>query len=736
MKTPFLIALLCTACYCSATNLMDDIAKVRTTQSDCVHSFIAPVSASDLNDSHRLLVHSLPTTTPPHFSGNDNTIAVTCLRNCDIQLYHARDWQYVLIDQDNNKFAFSGWEAEQAGTPTEGKILIPRGTYDILARYKWKDESFSHQCFVIHEQVKISNDTTFNISPDEANIHIQFEPYLPNGEKCKPETRLIHDDYSDEVIEPGNIGDLEFVTSIAYKNGHHIFSSISNWANYWTGAVERDNTHHSDMFINKVSDRFIICSTMCVPKYDFDGSFFVINFEVSTFKDTIVANKPQDYVLYEKHFKQTPYGQRQGLYPGIGFSTFDNSGAISGCRLIANNYILGDNEPCRYYMCNSYEDETSPIMSFVSPQVGDAGFPWLPDEKLLTRDPFVMLEYGDVIHVEKGLWSVEDNTYSITPNPLSQYGYALQPTFNRNPIHTFSAEKMKTISGNSCPIMVTTMQSMFLEDGSIQKSLYFINHIGRNGEYRESDIWSSHGNVKVNGEIIADEDMFINYDWNKHSQSQGLVDITVTNSNVEVDGLPGMNETKIHFDMANDDNTAPTLQMLDFRDAEDNAIDRFSASCDGKLQFYCGDFNEQYIDNEYHTQYFMCNDLSGVEVAYSPYQEEKWTQLEANEDIELYFDGMGHYYSIPLANVSGNGLQGWFDLKIRLTDAAGNWQEQVICPAFRIDELAYSSVATIRGANATELARYTLDGRRINAGQPGINIIRMSDGTMRKELVK
>ena len=36
---------------------------------------------------------------------------------------------------------------------------------------------------------------------------------------------------------------------------------------------------------------------------------------------------------------------------------------------------------------------------------------------------------------------------------------------------------------------------------------------------------------------------------------------------------------------------------------------------------------------------------------------------------------------------------------------------------------------------ATETARYTTGGTRINAPQRGLNIIRMSDGTVRKVLI-
>lgn len=37
---------------------------------------------------------------------------------------------------------------------------------------------------------------------------------------------------------------------------------------------------------------------------------------------------------------------------------------------------------------------------------------------------------------------------------------------------------------------------------------------------------------------------------------------------------------------------------------------------------------------------------------------------------------------------------------------------------------------------ATIVARYTIDGRRINHSQPGINLLQMSDGTVRKVVVK
>ena len=52
------------------------------------------------------------------------------------------------------------------------------------------------------------------------------------------------------------------------------------------------------------------------------------------------------------------------------------------------------------------------------------------------------------------------------------------------------------------------------------------------------------------------------------------------------------------------------------------------------------------------------------------------------------------------------------------------------------DETAISENTIARTTPAVEVARYTIDGKLIHAPQRGINIIRMSDGSMRKVVVK
>ena len=59
----------------------------------------------------------------------------------------------------------------------------------------------------------------------------------------------------------------------------------------------------------------------------------------------------------------------------------------------------------------------------------------------------------------------------------------------------------------------------------------------------------------------------------------------------------------------------------------------------------------------------------------------------------------------------------------------------MISPAFRIDNLAYSNVATVGSDNAREVARYNLASQRVDGDAKGVVIVKMSDGTARKVIM-
>ena len=47
-----------------------------------------------------------------------------------------------------------------------------------------------------------------------------------------------------------------------------------------------------------------------------------------------------------------------------------------------------------------------------------------------------------------------------------------------------------------------------------------------------------------------------------------------------------------------------------------------------------------------------------------------------------------------------------------------------------------TGISGVDAEGATEVSRFTLDGKKLDAPQRGINIVRMSDGTIKKVIVK
>ena len=54
----------------------------------------------------------------------------------------------------------------------------------------------------------------------------------------------------------------------------------------------------------------------------------------------------------------------------------------------------------------------------------------------------------------------------------------------------------------------------------------------------------------------------------------------------------------------------------------------------------------------------------------------------------------------------------------------------------KVADYESTAISGVHNTTATEATRYTLDGRQVNAPQRGLNIIRLSDGTIRKVMVK
>ena len=428
-------------------------------------------------------------------------------------------------------------------------------------------------------------------------------------------------------------------------------------------------------------------------------------------EDTTLNNDPTEFVLFSD-----PFNISDSRYVG--------------CKLI--NYYIDDYP---FYHGNTYTTTANlvdknfniyvsaashhNIISFIEPQV----FSEDGSDILMSSCPLIKKE-DKLVFANNGVMSFPE--YNTELDPMGRDIRIFLYYWPTHPAFSYSTNLKKGALGNNCPALVSNPRQM------PQTFFFDLDYIGRYGETKSENKTQTKIDMKVDGEDFYSG--LGSFMIDLPEPLNGIVDAAITNEKVMVDEMIGSNKARLHYTAGAEDEYAPTTTMLHFRNNDREVTDRFANADEGILEFSAGDFNFMQTPMGYPAYNRIAPE--SVEVSYSPYGEDNWNELAVEEVPENYWPAMGWFYRGSLAGVTGQALKGWFDLKVKLTDAAGNWQEQVISPAFRIDDLAYSSVANVGKDNAHEVARYSLDGKRVDASHHGVTIIKMSDGTARKMIVQ
>ena len=495
---------------------------------------------------------------------------------------------------------------------------------------------------------------------------------------------------------------------------------------------------------------------------DLDLNFYTSYKEVQGASgDVTIANDPSKYQLYENQFVVSNH-QDEDIFRSCDF-WLKREGSFS-------RYTYGwsffnppiDGEAMFKYYVSASADESKvgyrPYMQIENNTKVTMNTPWGDVEQILEpfiRTPLITNTNDQIVYANGTDIDINFLNYFFVEWDEAEQVAKDYPLWPPHPVFTYLVNKKKGTLGNNCPIVSTyprQYQGSYTwedEEGNPVTETWATNSLqydyqGRYGERTLDHRNNAQAIVDLNGEniyngpgyhIVYDEEEFSMYEgfdtW-FDELFDGVVDATIITEAVKVDDLAGSNRAQLHYTAGAEDETPPTMTMLGFRDSNDDVTDRFATPEEGTIEFSAADFNFFYTpDGDY--SYFRQPPVV-VEVSYSPYGEDNWNELPVEELPEYYWPVMGWFYRGSLAGVTGQAEKGWFDLKFRLEDAAGNWQEQVVSPAFRIDNLAYSSVANIGDGNAHEVARYNLAGQRVDASHQGVTIIRMSDGTARKVL--
>lgn len=568
-------------------------------------------------------------------------------------------------------------------------MSVSKGEYDFICDFWKMEETGMSLAHIIKELITVNKDTTLVFDVADITKHIVIESYNPVGELCYASK---YDKESYEIVEEGTVDDMMIQSSIILKGFGFISQSTGN-----TGSVaigEKDRSSYYDFYVNELSNRYILAQTRTAIK---DGVFYVNKFTTEGTITSKLKNDPNEFYLYEEDFKFSPLGENNKQhFPLVSVSSLYNNIEVGKTEVsFFEDDYFGSNKFKAYidaYKENTQNDHKYDVMIY--PKIEDYTYSYVmsyPVGDTIRKDTIVSDIYNiglsvlicetGIEYVNKGHDIYGNYAFQIPEEDGDIFEYPGHPAFS------YTDTQKTGIYGNSSPINAFMAQNSFNEYFNWKYSYLSPCYIGRLGEIRMSDLYALKMSLKYNGEeVLANFNQLdsLMTAWAEEKQPYGEIDLTLTNENVDVDGIPGYNLTRIIYDQRKEDWTAPTLQMLHFKNTDGMITDRFDVPQDGILEFCGGDFN---YHNENNRFYFDCKEQT-VAVAYSPYGKDSWTELAVDEIPELYrMPGFGYFYRGSLECVNRESSNGWYDLKITLTDASGNTQEQTISPAFRIGDV-------------------------------------------------
>lgn len=603
-----------------------------------------------------------------------------------------------------------------------GENEVPAGVYNFVTEF-WKlgSNGIAQPYYVVKEGVEVKEDMTLTFDVDEAKNYVQIDHRAQSGRTLdQPAYYLNSSSGQWEFLE----GDESYSKATLIYEGYGEFFGL--------GASYYDACH---FYISDLSSNFSYSAG--VVFYD-EGMVQVVNHHFKGIhEDMTLVNDPEDFVVNEETFKLSPVNASTSRPPYPIVSIYhDKMGSI----VMYYPVEIADGK-IKYCIDKTKMDAQCP--TFVT--FGIADYVW---ESIMDfGDGDVYTEINQSACTSLPIFNV-DGQLRYCSNGCLSYNYVNRDydidgelkkfdLWPGNPAFSFELSKRKeSMLGNSCPIACVELNKYPAYEGQASVDVW-AHYYGRYGEERLSDGITATATMTDDGETVFDDVLgaFCTFGIFDYNYDHGVFDITLTNTNVDVDGLPGKNLTLIHADKTLPECCPPTLSMLHFRNADDMVTDRFAQAADGTLEFYANDLN--FVVSE-DWAYSWTIGQNEVKVSYAPYATDNWQSLTVKEDPQkFYLPALGNYYSAPLSVVEGQARDCWFDLKIRLTDAVGNWQEQIISPAFRIDELVATGIEDVKDGSADSWKRfYSLDGKQQNQPKQGGNVVKTSDGLVRKIMVK
>lgn len=618
----------------------------------------------------------------------------------DMENIHGKD---VAVVSRENGFIY-GWEMdEEEWEPImDAPIMLPAGTYDIIGYYsRWP-----MTIMIFADGIEVNGEKTITLNASDADKKMLFKPLRPDGEGFR-------------VAKTSEYGNCNTVNLYYYING----ASKDAYGIFWgmKGEFAEPDDEITEMapelidgFLSNGSSVFTVGWSAIGLDYEYGnvGTAMESSIEEGHEWSNSIENYMEFNVDYALSLNQYENGEFIEPRPVMLYTLYWYDKWI----LLKSDVSLGKISWNwkKNQICNAPDSKfTIGISPYESAFEQDWRIYAIQGPSIRQTGNGLIL---DSDHPGDGLMSVLNYRTSggdelYTSNPTACY---------------WQSEPM--VFGGTVPVTTLLQSSDMME-------YYFYGCLG---ELRTIDYPASEICAKRNGEIMAESyNDFINMWWSEENIISGDWDITIHNSNLEIDGLRGVNDFSAHFE--NDNNLwSPAVSGLWFEDGSGLRKDRFAHGADGKMVLYAGDFLYSEAEGEVWwdvKQWFECEKPEKLEVEYAPYGSENYLPFNLKNDAEKDFmPGWGIYYEADLSEVETVSETGWYTLRISISDAHGNSTVQTVAPAFKLEDK--TGIDMVEGVDAeSDPIYYDLTGMRVSEPKKG-NVYIIRNGSKITKAIK
>ena len=447
--------------------------------------------------------------------------------------------------------------------------------------------------------------------------------------------------------------------------------------------------------------------------------------------ETVLTNKAEDYMAFDAEygeFADVPQKYTESTPYRWGFFFMRNNNVMDAC---GSTLTQLDGKSKSYVSVNKGEDTDVELLFRhgqvsvveVDPYSGGLLFyPVISPVVTFSEDGARYNHYiSDDQFIDSEAMRPEGGVDFRFLNPFSSH-----PRFSWD----YNPDEMP-VFGNSVPVMVTVTE---WQPGLYPYSCLYPYYFGRMSELREADNFAAWAEVDVDGENIFQGTPNELKSWSLDEfslpKASGNYTFLFENDCATVDGMPSMNRTVMKVNASGPDREAPTLTMLNFRNAEDKITDKFENAADCTLEFSAADLSSQM--NEFNCDWFRCESPAAVKVECAAEGSENFKELTVHEVPELFTTpAFGSFYRVSFADVDTRSESGWFQIRVTVTDAVGNSQQQTLTPALYIGSLASVDAVDIEEGITIgdgviraegEITVYDIAGKLVRSGEDELSI--------------